>query len=159
MACMASRRSRPGLAKTRAAAFVRQRQVEQWAAIDYRWRELFERADVMSEGAVRNEPNGAIYYGSTSVVLPVLSRGGLIPDEQVDLVARALSGDPHARTRAVRVAYLEAQLRAQQPMERLWADLTVRHDAHGITVGVDVEARLLRTGQKPLARARRASGR
>ena len=156
---MESRRRRPGLAKTRAAAFVRQRQVEQWAAIDYRWRELFERADVMSEGAVRNEPNGAIYYGSTSVVLPVVSCGGLIPDDQVELVARALSGDPHARTRAVRVAYLEAQLRAQQPMERLSADLTVRHDARGVTVGVDVEARLLHRSRDRRAGVGRAPGR
>ncbi len=158
MARMGSPPRRPGLAKTRAAEFVRRRQVEQWAAIDYRWRELFERADVMSEGAVRDEPNGAIYYGSTSVVLPVVSCGGLIPDEQVGLVARALSGDPHARTRAVRVAYLEAQLRAQRPMERLSAELTVRHDARGITVGVDVEARLLRDRQARTG-PRRASGR
>ena len=151
-------RHRPDLAKTRAAAFVRQRHVEQWAAIDYRWRELFERADVMSEGAVREEPNGAVYYGSTSVVLPVVSCGGMIPDDQVELVARALSGDPHARTRAVRVAYLEAQLRAQQPMERLSAELTVRHDAQGITVAVDVEARLHQQG-RALGGTRRAPGR
>ena len=155
---MSYSRQRPGLAKTRAAAFVRQRQVEQWAAIDYRWRELFERADVMSEGAVREEPSGAIYYGSTSMVLPVVSCGGLIPDEQVELLARALSGDPHARTRAVRVAYLEAQLRARQPMERLSADLAVRHDARGITVTVDVEARLHRDG-RVLKGARHAPGR
>ena len=42
---MGSPRHGPGLAKTRAAAFVRQRHVEQWAAIDYRW-----RAPTVSEG-------------------------------------------------------------------------------------------------------------
>ena len=155
---MGSARHRPGLAKARAVAFVRRRQVEQWAAIDYRWRELFERADVMSEGAVREEPNGATYYGSTSVILPVVSRGGLIPDQQVSLIARALSGDPHARTRAVRVAYLEAQLRARAPMERLSAEFTVRHDAHGIIVAVDVEAKL-RQDTRSVSGARRVPGR
>ena len=31
--------------------------MELWQASDYRWRELFEGADVMSEGATRDEPD------------------------------------------------------------------------------------------------------
>ena len=39
----------------------------------------FQAADVMSEGATRSEPDGATYYGSTSVLLPFLPTAASAP--------------------------------------------------------------------------------
>lgn len=128
---------------------VLRRSIDLWKSTDYRWRELFESADVMSEGAIRREQEGPVYYGSTSVLLPRASRGGAIPDEEVETVLRLLRADPHARLRAVRIACLEAQLRAGEALGPVRAELTVRRDSRGIRVDVDVEARvaeLMRAG-------------
>ena len=131
----------PGLAKTRRLPLLRQRALELWEAADYRWRELFQSADVMSEGAVRREAGEAdYYYGLTSVMLRAASRDGPIPDRELERVAMALNHDPHARVRALRIAYLEAQLRAEAPVLRMLAEVVVRRTATEIRV--DVEARL-----------------
>ena len=132
----------PGLKKTHALPLVSIRRVELFQSADYRWRELFEGADVMSEGATRNEPDGAVYYGSTSILLPFSSRGGLVPDDQAELVVRLALRDPHARLRATRIARLEAQVRSGAPIGRVRAELSARVVAHGIQVGVEVEARV-----------------
>jgi hypothetical protein len=134
----------PGLKKTHALPLISSRKVELWQSSDYRWRELFEGADVMSEGATRDEPDGTMYYGSTSILLPFSSRGGLVPDDQAEQVARLLAKDPHARLRATRVARLEAQVRSAAPIGRVRAELGVKLVAHGIQVGVEVEARVHR---------------
>jgi hypothetical protein len=118
------------------------RKVELWQASDYRWRELFEAADVMSEGATRDEPDGKMYYGSTSILLPFSSRGGLVPDDQAEPVSRLLAKDPHARLRATRIARLEAQVRSEAPIGRVRAELGVSVVLHGIQVSVEVEARV-----------------
>jgi len=132
----------PGLKKTHALPLLSARKIELWQASDYRWRELFEAADVMSEGATRDEPDGKMYYGSTSILLPFSSRGGLVPDDQAEPVARLLARDPHARLRATRIARLEAQVRSAAPIGRVRAELGVSVVAHGIQVGVEVEARV-----------------
>ena len=110
---------------------MRRRDLELWQSADYRWRELFEAADVMSEGATRDEPGGRVYYGSTSVLLLVVSRGGLLPDAELAVVTRLLASDPHARLRAVRIACLEAQLQSGGPIGRVRAELVVRPDKRG----------------------------
>ena len=132
----------PGLKKTHALPLLSTRTVELWQSSDYRWRQLFEAADVMSEGATRDEPDGKMYYGSTSILLPFASRGGLVPDDQAEQVAHLLGRDPHARLRATRVARLEAQVRSAGPIGRLRAELGVSVVKHGIQVGVEVEARV-----------------
>jgi hypothetical protein len=132
----------PGLRKARGAGLLDRRTVELWRSNDYRLRELFECADVMSEGATRSEPDGATYYGSTSVLLPFASRGGAVPDELGREIASLVAADPHARIRAVRIACLEAQVRSSGPIGRVRAELSVRHDARGVRVDVDVEARV-----------------
>lgn len=109
---------------------------------DYRWRQLFESADVISEGATRSETEGAVYYGSTSIVLLMRSRGGSVDDDQLEEVSRLVGSDPHARTRAVRIACLEAQLRAGGPIGRVRAELFVRKNPDGVRVDVEVEARV-----------------
>jgi hypothetical protein len=133
--------SSPGLAKTRRLPLIRKRTVQLWEATDYHWHDFFESADVMSEGATRAEPEGSTYYGSTSVVLRAASLGGPIADNELERVAAALRHDPHARLRAIRIAYLEAKLRAQASVFRMLADLTVRCDDEGIRIEVEVEER------------------
>ena len=109
----------------------------------------------MSEGATREEPDGRVYYGSTSVLLLVTSRGGLLPDEELEVVARLLASDPHARLRAVRIACLEAQLRSGGPIGRVRAELVVRPDKRGARIDVEVEAPVF---EHPAGGLRRAPG-
>jgi hypothetical protein len=132
----------PGLKKARGAPLLSRRTLELWQSNDYRLRELFECADVMSEGATRTEVDGATYYGSTSVLLPFASRGGAVPDELGAEISRLVAADPHARLRAIRIACLEAQVRSSGPLGRVRAELCVRHDERGVRVDVDVEARV-----------------
>lgn len=139
----------PGLAKTRGLPLLRQRSVHVRQSPDYRWRELFERADVMSEGATRTEPEGTRYYGSTSILVPFASRGGPLPDGEVAEILTSISIDPHARLRAVRIARLEAQLRASGPIGLLHAELAVRRDPRGVLFDVEVEARVFEPAQRP----------
>jgi len=112
-------------------------------ASDYRWRELFERADVMSEGAPRQEPDGSTYYGTTSILLLDRSHGGQLPDGELASAFDAARFDPHARVRAIRVACLEAQLRAGAPLDTIHADLSMCRERRGIRIDVEIEARLL----------------
>jgi len=132
----------PGIAKTHGQRLVEKRSVELYRSSDYRWRELFESADVISEGATRLETEGSIYYGSTSIILLMRSRGGNVDDDQIEEVSRLVGNDPHARTRAVRIACLEAQLRAGGPIGRVRAELFVRKHTNGVRVDVEVEARV-----------------
>jgi hypothetical protein len=110
---------------------------------DYRWRELFERADVISEGAVRLEEQGQIYYGSTSIVLKTDAHGGGYVDAERSKIAQLLNVDPHARIRAIRIACLEAQLRAKSDIDSVRAELVVCEESRGVRITVDVEARIL----------------
>lgn len=132
----------PGLAKTRRQPLLKRRKVELWQSTDYRWRELFETADVISEGATRSESDGAVYYGSTSILLPLFSHGGAVPDQELSQVTKIIAIDPHARIRAVRIACLEAQVRCGGPIGRVRAELFVRSDARGVRVNVEIEARV-----------------
>jgi hypothetical protein len=147
----------PGLKKTRRLELLQRRSVELWQSADYRWRELFEKADVMSEGATRNEPDGPVYYGSTSVLLPMVSLGGSVPDAQVDEVVRIIAADPHARVRAVRISCLEARLRSGGALGRVRAELFVRRDRRGVRVDVEVEARVFAEARAARPRATRAA--
>jgi hypothetical protein len=139
----------PGPVKTWSLPLATSRQIKLWQSADYRLRELFETADVMSEGRTRNEPDGATYYGSTSVLLPFVSHGGFVPVDQATEVLRLVASDPHARLRAVRIACLEAQVRSGAPMGRVRAELFVRNDTRGIRVDVEVEARVFKNSERP----------
>jgi hypothetical protein len=140
---------RPGLAKTGAQPLIFRRAIELVKSSDYRLRQLFERADVMSEGKVRDEPDGRTYYGSTSVLLPFVSQGGGVPDERALEALRLLAADPHARTRAIRIACLEAQVRARAPIGRVRAELSLRRNRRGICIVIEVEARVFEDRSQP----------
>jgi len=135
-----ARPSGPGLRKTAGLPVVKRRSAELWQSSDYRWRELFEAADVMSEGATRAEPDGPVYYGSTSVLLTLQSHGGLVPDACREELLALVPNDPHARLRAIRVARLEAQLRSGGTLGLVRAEVSVRRDPRGVRVDIDVEA-------------------
>lgn len=129
----------PGVVKAKGLPLLVPRQRLLWHCADYRWRELFENADVMSEGATREEPEGAVYYGSSSVLLPAQALGDPSASELRQLEALA-KRNPHARLRAVRVACLEAQFRAAGPIGPVSAQLSIRADARGLWWDVEVQA-------------------
>jgi hypothetical protein len=150
----------PGIAKAGRHRLVTTRPVELWRSADYGWRELFESADVMSEGRVRTERDGSSYYGTTSVLLPFVSQGGGLPDALAADALRMMSKDPHARVRAVRIACREAKVRSVHPIGRIRAELVVRADSRGVRLDVEVEAvvvlerRVERRGERRSARPR-----
>ena len=144
----------PGPVKAKGLALGTRRTLELWQSADYRLRELFEAADVMSEGATRSEPDGATYYGSTSVLLPYVSHGGQVPKDRARDIARLIASDPHARIRAIRIACLEAQVRSGAPIGRVRAELVVRREVRGIRVDVEVEARVFKSDDRPLRATR-----
>jgi hypothetical protein len=104
---------------------------------------MFEQADVMSEGASKAESEGPTYYGMTSIVLLLESCGGHIPDDEHTQVARLLARDPHARVRATRIAWREAQVRSGVPLGQLRAELSFSSTNVGVKIHVDVEAKQL----------------
>jgi hypothetical protein len=130
----------PGIAKAGRHRLVATRSLEVWRSSDYGFRELFEAADVMSEGRVRSDRDGPSYYGTTSVLLPFVSSGGLLPDALGKEVLRLVSRDPHARVRAVRIACREARVRSVNPIGRIHAEVVVRSDPRGVRLDVEVEA-------------------
>jgi hypothetical protein len=105
-------------------------------ASDTRWRELFERADVISEGGIRVETQGRVWYGSTSLILP-------LDDIEPSYVASLAGRDVHVRLRAVRTAHREACLRAPGRLGRFVCEVRVAADTRGVRIDVDVQAPLI----------------
>jgi hypothetical protein len=126
----------PGLAKARAVPLVLVRQPVLVRSSDSRLRDLFARADVVSEGDVRDEPGGRVWYGSTSLILPA-------DDRDSPWLAAIASRDLHVRLRALRTAQREACLRAPARLGRFVCEIQVLTDARGVRVDVDVQAPLI----------------
>jgi hypothetical protein len=127
---------RPGLAKARAQPVVQARQMVQVQASDARWREMFERADVVSEGSAREEAHGRVWYGSTSLIL-------LVEGADIPLFAAVAERDVHVRLRALRAAHREAASRAPGQLGRLSCEVRVAADPRGVRIDVDVQATLI----------------
>lgn len=139
-------RSGPGLAKGKPTLLVRD--VARVRTCDATWRELFERADVVSEGGVREEDGALVWYGTTSALLH-LEASQTAPFEPVGLAER----DVHARLRAVRLARREALSRAPSTLGPVRCELRFSAHPRGLRVDADVEAALIETP------ARRGAGR
>jgi hypothetical protein len=103
---------------------------------DAHWRDLFDRADVVSEGSAREEPSGRMWYGSTSLILPA-------PDQTAPMLVRLAVRDVHVRIRALRLARREACLRAPGRLGRLACEIHVAPDPRGVRIDVDVQAPLI----------------
>jgi hypothetical protein len=131
---------RPGLAKTTRVDLFHSRTLRLVASSDARWGELFDTADVMSEGAPRGEGNDRSYFGSSNIILLIAPEA---PDQTVQSLAGAVARDPHVRLRAMRLARREAAQRASGPLDRVRAEITVSPCTTGVAVHVDVEASVL----------------
>jgi hypothetical protein len=131
---------RPGLAKARKVPLFKSRLVHLLSSSDARWRELFETADVVSEGAARGEGNERSYFGSSNIILLLAREGCDEAPEALDHLASAASLDPHVRLRAMRMARREAAQRANGPLDQMRAEITVSPCGRGVAVHVDVEA-------------------
>ena len=146
-------RTGPGLAKTRPdharRRFVARRSVELVGLFEGPMRALVDGADVMSEGGISDDAEGTSYYGSTSLLLRTADLDGT----DVPLFAAAVARDPHARLRALRIAHREAVTRAGGPIETISAEVSIRTDARGVLLIVEVSARVARSrGRRPLTR-------
>jgi hypothetical protein len=131
---------------------VRSRNAVLVRAPDPRWRELFEDADVVSEGSLRDERVGRVWYGSTSLILRTAAAEGSPGVAGVAGAAGVPSGallaalaerDVHVRLRAVRMAHREACLRAPGRLGRFTCEMRVSADAEGVRIDVDVQAPLI----------------
>jgi hypothetical protein len=94
----------------------------------------------MSEGAPRGEPSARSYFGSSNIILLIAPEN---PNQTLESLAGAVARDPHVRLRAMRVARREAAQRANAPLDRVRAEITVSPCATGVAVHVDVEAQVL----------------
>jgi hypothetical protein len=132
---------RPGLAKSRGLPLVLSRHATLVRAPDPRWRELFERADTVSEGSVRDEKTGRVWYGSTSLILRVEPAEAC--GAEPGLLAALARRDLHVRVRAVRIAHREACARSPCRLGRFTCEMRVEADARGVRIDVDVQAPLI----------------
>jgi len=128
--------TRPGIRKTRGLPLVRERRVTLVRAVDPRWAELFEHADVISEGSARAEDEGRMWYGSTSLILDTGT-------EDATYLAAVVDRDPHVHLRAMRTARREAQVRAPGGLGRLTCEIRVSAEKSGVRIDVDVQAPLI----------------
>lgn len=104
-----------------------------------RLRELFREADAISEGAVRVEEGARVWYGSTSLILPLPD---LAADERAFFAALA-ERDVHVRVHALRAAHREAQSRAPGLLGRTVCEVRFSDDGGGLRIDVDVQAPLI----------------
>lgn len=136
-ACDDCRVKRPGLVKARRPPILVAHRGVRLQSSDAPWRELFERADIVSEGSVHTELDGRSWYGSTSMILRAPT------DADPSLLAQVADRNVHVRLRAVRTALREASLRAPGRLGRLMCELRVSPDPVGVRIDVDVQAPLI----------------
>jgi hypothetical protein len=130
----------PSLAKTRTPPLV-ERRGEMVRTTEGRWRELFDGADMMSEGAAKDEPGGErTWYGSTSLILELPVETSLEIRAELLAIARK---DVHAHVHALRSAHREAQSRAPGLLGRVACELRFSDDPRGLRIDVDVQAPLI----------------
>lgn len=121
---------------------------------DYRLAQLFDCADIVSEGARKpgnsvSDPEQA-YFGTTSIVLAPHPSGDVTSAVRPDLLLRLFAWDPHVRLRALRIACREAQVRANGVIDRVRTEIVVSRAPAGIRIHVDLEARVLLTFPEPV---------
>ena len=105
-----------------------------------RWRDLFGTADAVSEGGIKDEKNGRVWYGSTSLILglPVET-----PVEERAFLLALAQKDVHVHVHALRCATREAQSRAPGMLGRTVCELRFAEDPRGLRIDVDVQAPLI----------------
>jgi hypothetical protein len=96
----------------------------------------------MSEGAIRIESAGPVYYGSTHIRLRYTAHRDHGASETAEELERIARVDPHVRLRATRIACLEAQIRSSAHFESVRTELSFAAESNALRISVDVEARL-----------------
>lgn len=129
----------PKLRKARAPGLV-ERRGDFVRTTEGRWRALFAEADTVSEGAVRDEAGGRVWYGSTSLILELPVD---IPVEEREFLRAVAEKDVHVHVHALRCAHREAQSRAPGMLGRTVCELRFEHDPRGLRIDVDVQAPLI----------------
>jgi hypothetical protein len=157
----------PGLVKARpkmglplGGAVVARKETRLWTIREPWIARLFAEADVLSEGATSDEPEGRVYYGSTSLrceLHAVRARIEGLPAGEIVApteLAQALLADPSARLWAVRIARREAAARAGGALDVMHAELSARvtssPEGVRLAIDVDVSARLARLHERVL---------
>jgi hypothetical protein len=137
--------TRPGLAKGRRAPHLTLTTGARVRTLDARWREAFDAADAISEGAARTEGDRSTWYGSTSLILSIEAAS----DEERAFLAAVAERDLHVRTRALRVAVREATVRAgvelggKACLGKSQCEIRFAVDPEGVRIDVDVQAPLI----------------
>ena len=129
----------PGLAKTRGERALHYRAALLVRGPIAHWAKLIETADVVSEGASKDDGDVPTWYGSTSLVLE-------FPDADAEsraFLATIARRDPHVRLRAVRIARREASSRAPAPLGRAVCEVRATEDPRGVRIDVDLQAPLI----------------
>jgi hypothetical protein len=105
-----------------------------------RWHDLFALADAMSEGGVKEEQSGRVWYGTTSLILglPVET-----PVEERAFLRALAEKDVHVHLHALRCATREAQSRAPGMLGRTVCEVRFSEDPRGLRIDVDVQAPLI----------------
>ena len=135
----------PGLRKARTPDPIEIRAVRYFRAFAPDVRRRIEEADSISEGAIRDEAGGPVWFGTTSLVVPL----GGVPTERHPTFHMLLTRDLHARARIVRLAHREASFRAPGRLGRLQCDVRFEATSGAVRIDVDVQAPLIgrrRTG-------------
>jgi hypothetical protein len=105
-----------------------------------RWRDLFECADAISEGAVKQEAAERVWYGTTSLILGLPVETSL---EDRAFLLEVAKKDVHVHVHALRCAHREAQSRAPGMLGRVSCELHFSDDPRGLRIDVDVQAPLI----------------
>jgi hypothetical protein len=130
---------RIGLRKAKAPALYVSRLVTHVRSEDARWRDLFERADIVSEGKCEHGE----YRGTTHVLLPLFDQAS--GAEEHAFAAAMAPQCMHVRLRALRIARREAQHRAGVSLEPSRCELRFSTTSEGgVKIEVDVEANLVK---------------
>jgi len=138
----------PSLVKARTPKLVEEKTFVR--TTEGRWRDLFRDADAMSEGAVKTEVAGRVWYGSTSLIIELPVETSLEDRAHLRGIAEK---DVHVHVHALRCAHREAQSRAPGMLGRTICDVRFSDDPRGLRIDVDVQAPLIerrkvtRTGQ------------
>jgi hypothetical protein len=142
--------TRPGLVKGRRPPLVDVSKSPRARTSDALWRDAFDTADAVSEGAARPEARGNVWYGSTSLILRIDAEN----EAERAFLAAVAERDLHVRTRALRVAVREAAVRAGVRLGRSQCEMRFAVDPGGVRIDVDVQAPFIEKSGSASRRAR-----
>jgi hypothetical protein len=116
---------------------------------DCRLQELFDTADILSEGARKGNREASesenSYFGTTNILLTPYAPGFAQLGVDNSTLVRIFAWDPHVRLRALRIACREARVRAQGTIDQVRTEIVVSDGLPGIRIHVDLEARVVST--------------